>query len=296
MIQATPIRVRSNVTRRRKDRRFVPESPATDAPARLEGRLLTNAAFWRYPTGSPQEANDQATAGVAGQTPVTGQFTASASGTDSNAGGTIMGTMTSTIVDNADPDPPAGPVGSYSVSMTSAADIGWTGTQAGVGIAVNAAGNRNYQIASDGSGSLTGWSVYQTFLVNYNAPPSATLNPMFTNFQATLTTPALKIDATGTNTIASVTINGVSEPTDSTGHVTESNGTVITWTWASTALYVTSTTPLGTLPVASSNPVSGIAWPVNYTSTIGMAAFPAQGVTTLQSTMSTDYTGSFKQS
>ncbi len=288
--------------RRAPRRRFVPEKMTGESACLLEGRSLTAPALYRVPFGSIGDL-DIASVSQTGSanSPTTVSADNSATNTLSNTtpsggpSGSIGGTATTSIVDNNDPAPPAAAQGSYTTSIDESGTINWSGVFGGyIGGAFDLYAYRNYTIADDGTGPLTGWYVKETYSVSYSAPDSTKINPMFIASTLTLSTPTLAINTGGTNTIDHLTINGQSIPP--TGSIMAGpNGSTISSSWTGNSVNVTAYTPLPALTVAEGNPVSGLAWPVTEETQMGMQGGTSNALA-LQFQVAANYGASFVQS
>lgn len=289
---------RNNASRKQPNRRFIPLDVLGNPMLRLEDRALAAPAFWRFPLGSPQDAGNSVTAtaqAVRGQAYSAGDMNnAAASETNAIPTSTLNITSISEIPDLPDPAPPAAPVGNYSISFSVTSEVAWSGNQAdGNGGAARTTGFRRYQLATNG-GSTAGWSVFEHVNLNYTAPTSLQLTPNWLELNALVATPGINLAATGTNTLDPFTINGTQIAAGASGSIINSNtGQIIHYTSTSVAIDIMAWTPQGALNVATTNPVVGTAWNVQYSTDVGMQAMPMLGVTHLQTDLTLDYQAGF---
>jgi hypothetical protein len=256
------------------------------------------AAFYRNPEGSPkEEASDFVTsAWTTNGTIVTSNATSPAESSSSayisatNPAGTVsvIGNTTSTIADLADPVYPNAPVGDASTSFITNSQINYTGPPSMTGDSVTSSGSRGYTIAVIPGTPTTGWSVTENYQISYAAPTAMQDNPMFVTMAAGLNTPTLAIAVAGANTITSFKINGVA--VGGSGTMSAPDGGTIHYTWGPLGADVSATTPLATVGVASTNPVTGPAWPVTDSAGIGLVGgAPGVAPVSLESKLTTNY-------
>lgn len=291
----------AKASRKARNRRFVPESPAGQSTARLEGRALAAPAFYRYPYGDYREANDNTWSTGPGGINV-GEFSSSADlHLVINPTNSYTGEVSTFITDVGDPAPPNSPVGAETISMGAAADLNWTGDMVTTnGDEAQFGGARNYQIAHNGSGSGTGWSVFETLQVNYSGPTSAELiRSMTIGVQLNFNTPGMTVTLQGGGGnnnygFTGFNIDGLAGTAGQGGSFTTAGGTQVTYATSGASAFFTARTPLGAIPGATTNPVGGIGWGVNFNGHMGFSAkFLVPGTTTMKQNFSMSYGAAF---
>lgn len=286
--------------RRARNRRFIPESPSSGLSAQLEGRFLTAPALWRFPYGDPRELGDNTWALASGAdflpsgALTVGEDDVTASNSSTVAGGKTIGTINSNIIDLGDPAPPTAPVGNHGISINTSSYLNWSGTAiATPGLGLRAGGGRAYQIADD-SGPSTGWKIKETVSIYYIGINRTHINPIYIGVDLRIQTPGLQVRAAGSDTLNVLNVNGTGNLAGQSGSFTTGNGAVVEYTATPVSAYITVTTPLGAIPAANSNPVTGIAWPVGFEVDHWLAAFPVSSAThQMDSNFSFHYDASF---
>jgi hypothetical protein len=179
--------------------------------------------------------------------------------------------------------------------MGASSNLNWSGTGISGGEETLFGGTRNYQIAHNGSGSGTGWSVLESFEVTYSGPTSAQLtSAREIGFQINFASPGLAVTVDGTYQLYIFTIDGVNVSAGASGSFTTAGGTQVDYSTSGSGLNITAKTPLSSIPAATTNPVSGIGWGVTYNGSMGFGTrFVAPGVTSIGQTFSMSYGAGF---
>lgn len=288
----------------RKLKKFVPMAIAGSGGARLEARALTVPLIYRQPAVDAVAAGDYAQAWVNDIFPGDVQeFIAHESQVLSGVDPTTLSTITSIatvdaeVIDVANTFPPALPNGNSGITMNTAAQLQLSSSgpiNASPFPATNAIGQtrRAYVLADNGdapSGGLV--TLVETFEVHYD--PGASKFGIY-GMAAQLTTPTTTVQALG-GWGPGLTINGTNY-FDSSGTITNPNGSVITYSQSTTDWNITISTPM-IVPAATRDPVNGQITGTNWL-VITNAGVNVNGINAIsegsdQTSVTTQYTMDF---
>jgi len=296
----------------RRPRKFVLEWAATEAGGRLESRALTAPAFFARPS-TIREVRATIEGSHLARTTNIAEFSVDngATMTAFSMGApnvTMVGEVTSTWVDNANPPPPAAPVGANAISGSTTSQIGGIYPGYTPGLLVNmittAESERSYRLADSAPIPDSPVTLVESYTVDY-LPSSG---PTFlSNVDTTLITSSAPggIGVIGNNTgITNVIINGgLPILIDAFGDsgVVATPTSIITWAADPLSLSVTITTqfPNGLPSTNGINPPVGLDWDVTQLNThelwtIGNGGNGNPNGATGMTTLSPHYDASFE--
>jgi len=311
--------IRSSKRTRRsiqRDRAFVPLSLYAANAVRLEARALTAPALYRFPVGNANRdqpigvlPSDGLLATVGGAfLPETtesgnssannaGQSVASADGTDFQ----MVASTTVTFTDYDNPNPNSTPVGNYTISANTTAQIqlATTGSTYGIfnNIHAHSEGKHTYALADDSGTSGNPVTLVESYTVYYS-PAGST--PSINTMATSLNTNSAVVNVSGNNQgVSNLKVDGndVWYPTagyPSSGTVTTSSGSTLTYTVSTSSVNVAVATyfPGGLPYVGSNNPPAGVVWPVYVSAGESVTGSSSPGLTD-QATLTTHYDAHF---
>jgi hypothetical protein len=283
---------------RRRGIKFTPSAASGSTGAKLEERSLAAPAVFYQPTPTPVLGVDwiQATAGGGGQSGTTGNQivnTGTASATSHTTGFGPLGTgytQTGSAMSQlvGTPDPGRGnPIGNSTMGINTALNVGFGSSQEAIGnfSSLEAQGRIPFQLANTPAIPTGGpVMIVEHFNVTYSPDKSTPgQNANNTNVTVTIGSPGFTVALQGVDSWSNVTVGGVNETTRPTGTITGFGafGSTITYGFSADAFTATIDTPAtGILPNSArlaSGALTGIAWPVNWDSRLGLFRISGQG-------------------